>query len=75
MLGNLLVDYLLADAENFQSSEHSCAISSGGEHHLDTVGVVSSNLTSRTMKLERVFAVRRLFFVVSNQMPPLLKQL
>ena len=50
MVGELLVDYLLADAENFQSSKHSWAISSGGEHYLDTVGVTSSNLVSPTMK-------------------------
>ena len=49
MVGELLVDYLLADAENFQSSKHSWAISSGGEHYLDTVGVTSSNLVSPTM--------------------------
>ena len=48
MVGELLVDYLLADAENFQSSKHSWAISSGGEHYLDTVGVTSSNLVSPT---------------------------
>ena len=50
MVGELLVDYLLADAENFQSSKHSWAISSGGEHYLDTVGVTSSNLVSRTIE-------------------------
>ena len=49
MVGELLVDYLLADAENFQSSKHSWAISSGGEHYLDTVGVTSSNLVSPTI--------------------------
>ena len=49
MVVELLVDYLLADAENFQSSKHSWAISSGGEHYLDTVGVTSSNLVSPTM--------------------------
>ena len=48
MVVELLVDYLLADAENFQSSKHSWAISSGGEHYLDTVGVTSSNLVSPT---------------------------
>ena len=53
MVGELLVDYLLADAENFQSSKHSWAISSGGEHYLDTVGVTSSNLVSPTMKFSR----------------------
>ena len=30
-----------------------CAISSGGEHHLDTVGVASSNLASRTIETRK----------------------
>lgn len=30
-----------------------CAISSGGEHHLDTVGVASSNLASRTTETRK----------------------
>lgn len=46
-----LVDYLLAGTEACRHVR-AWAISSGGEHYLDTVGVTSSNLVSPTMKLQ-----------------------
>ena len=69
MVGELLVDYLLADAENFQSSKHSWAISSGGEHYLDTVGVTSSNLVSPTIVItDQALAMPDLFFFSSIEL-------
>ena len=57
-----LVVYPFAGAQRLRDASKR-AISSGGEHYLDTVGVRSSNLLSPTIDIEGAFTDRRLLFV------------